>query len=632
MLALTLAGGRDKSRHCPFAPAAGARGAPALVELLTFLVMNYSALLDRLGRYVVCLLVSAAALAAQVDSRSQFVNLSARGQVGSGQNALVAGFVIEGPSSKHVLVRVAGPTLANFGVTGSVAKPRIQLYSGNTLMSSNEGWGTSPDAAAIATATAQTGAFAFPANSLDSAIVATLAPGAYTAVVSGMTADDGTALLEVYTLPNSSATVLTPAKKAAVQKIVDTAVAKYEIPGIMYAVKFLGEAPWTGASGVRDLATKEALTATDYIRIGSASKTFIGMAALRLIEQDKLEFETTIDRMLPADVLSNYDRKAITVRMLLSHTSGINNYTNYIEDWFFPYILDRTRLWTNEELVALVNSKFSDPELGRVFTPGAGWYYSNTNTVLLGMIVEKVTGKPINQVIQDDFITPLGLTQTIYPTPGQSEMPATFARGYMNWANFTGEPSLPSTLLDVTTYDPSGVGPAGAMVSTVGDLSLWMEALAHNSVIGGGDLQRGHLDWKYFVSFAGGEPGASVGSYGMNMAHEPDPNNNADYWIVGHRGQLSGYDTAMMYLPELDVALVLACTRSLKFEDDWPQNALTAALNDVIGELFPELIAENKLSTSAVASPVTGTRSDKLLSVPATSFSAGRFNAPLTEY
>lgn len=572
------------------------------------------------------------ALVAQVDNRSQFVNLSARGQVGAGEKALVAGFVIEGPSSKHVLVRVAGPTLASFGVTGSAAKPRIQLFAGSSVVASNEGWSTSPDAAAIATATAQTGAFAFPAGSLDSAIIATLAPGAYTAMVSGVSANDGTALLEVYSLPNSSATVLTDAKKAAVKQIVDAAVTKYEIPGIMYAVKFLGEAPWTGASGVRDLATKEPIAATDYFRIGSASKTFIGMAALQLIEQNKLEFETPIDRLLPAGMLSNYDRKAITIRMLLSHTSGINNYTNYIDDWFFPYILDRTRIWTNEELVALVNSKFSDPELGRVFTPGAGWYYSNTNTVLLGMIVERITGKPIDQVVREQFLSPLGLTNTIYPKPGESVMPATFAKGYMNWANFTGEPSLPSTLLDVSTYDPSGVGPAGAMISTVSDLARWMEALAHNPVVGGGDLQRGHLDWRYFVSFAGGEPGAAVGSYGMNMAHEPDPNNNADYWIVGHRGQLSGYDTAMMYLPELDVALVLACTRSLKFQGDWPTNALTAALNDVIAVIFPELIAQNKLSSDATAAPATGERIDRLRSGPAAPFSSGRFNAPLTEY
>ena len=574
--------------------------------------------------------ISAPVVCAQVGADSKLVNLSARGQVASAEDALVAGFVIEGTQPLRVLVRIAGPALATFGIENEVSSPKLQLFAGENLVAENQGWSNSDDADEIAQAAALAGAFPFSLDSMDSAIITDLAPGSYTAVASGMPPQDGVGLIEVYELPSTGSAILTEAKLAEVEAIVDAAIANYEIPGIMYAFKFRGEPVWSSARGVQDTESMTPLTPDHHFRIGSASKTFIGMMGLRLIEQDKLEFETTIDRMLPEGILSNYDREKITVRMLLSHTSGINNYTNDIADWFFPYILDRTRVWTNEELVELVNSKFDDPNLGMVFTPGAGWFYSNTNTVTLGMIIEEIMGKPIHQVITEEFIVPLGLRNTIYPLPGNSELPEPYARGYMNWANFTGEGSLPATDTDVSIYDPSGVGPAGPMISTAGDLAQWMEAVATNPTIGAGPLRRGHIDWKYFTSFAGGEPGASVGSYGMNMAHEPDPNNNAQYWIVGHRGQLSGYDTAMMYLPEQEVALVLACSRSLLSNEaeSWPTNALTAALNDVIAVLFPDLIAENQISSSNA----TNDRVEVKALKSSTSAPVREFRAPLTEY
>lgn len=543
------------------------------------------------------------------------------------EDSLVAGFVIEGTLDQRVLVRIAGPALESFGIEGAVASPRLQLFAGETMVAENQGWSSSQEADEIAQAAAVAGAFPFAMGSLDSAIIADLAPGSYTAVASGIPPQDGVGLIELYELPSTSRAILTEAKLAEVEAIVDAAISDYEIPGIMYAFKFRGEPVWSNARGVQDTESMTALTPDHHFRIGSASKTFIGMMGLRLIEQDKLEFETTVDRMLPEGILSNYDREKITVRMLLSHTSGINNYTNDIGDWFFPYILDRTRVWTNEELVELVNAKFDDPTLGMVFTPGAGWFYSNTNTVLLGMIIEEVMGKPIHQVITEEFIVPLGLRNTIYPLPGNSELPEPYARGYMNWANFTGESSLPATDLDVSIYDPSGVGPAGPMISTAADLARWMEAVATNPTIGAGSLRRGHIDWEYFTSFAGGEPGASVGSYGMNMAHEPDSNNNAQYWIVGHRGQLSGYDTAMMYLPEQEVALVLACSRSLlsNAAESWPTNALTAALNDVIAVLFPDLIADNQINAANEHYEIKALKSSASAPVR-------EFRAPLTEY
>jgi hypothetical protein len=129
----------------------------------------------------------------------RLVNISARVQVGSGGNILIAGFVIGGSTSKTVLVRASGPALGQFSVTGTLPDPKLSLYSGATLLGSNSGWG---GGAVIAAAAADVGAFRWmDASSSDSAILVTLPPGAYTAQVAGASGDTGVALVEVYEVP-----------------------------------------------------------------------------------------------------------------------------------------------------------------------------------------------------------------------------------------------------------------------------------------------------------------------------------------------------------------------------------------------------------------------------------------------
>ncbi|HEY1109423.1 MAG TPA: hypothetical protein VGE76_12340, partial [Opitutaceae bacterium] len=125
----------------------------------------------------------------------RLVNLSARTQVGTGANLLIAGFAIGGETSKTVLIRAVGPGLAPFGVTGTLADPQLELYGGSTLLAVNDNW----QASAGDTFTA-VGAFALPASSRDAALLVTLAPGSYTAQVSGIGNTTGVALVEVYVL------------------------------------------------------------------------------------------------------------------------------------------------------------------------------------------------------------------------------------------------------------------------------------------------------------------------------------------------------------------------------------------------------------------------------------------------
>jgi hypothetical protein len=134
-------------------------------------------------------------------------NLSTRAFAGTGDNTLIAGVVVTGSVPKRVLIRAAGPALTQFGLTGTLARPQLTLLFGTATVATNTGWSTSADAAAIAEVAARVGAFAFPAASADSALLINLAPGAYTAQVTGVPATaggsntTGLALVEVYEVP-----------------------------------------------------------------------------------------------------------------------------------------------------------------------------------------------------------------------------------------------------------------------------------------------------------------------------------------------------------------------------------------------------------------------------------------------
>jgi hypothetical protein len=132
----------------------------------------------------------------------QLLNVSTRMEVLTGNNALIGGFIIAGSGNKDVLLRALGPTLANFGVNNPVADPTLDLFSGNTLIMSNDNWRTDQEAAIMATGKA-------PPNDLESAIRHTFNPGNYTAIVRGKNQTTGIGVVEAYDIDNSPTTTLT---------------------------------------------------------------------------------------------------------------------------------------------------------------------------------------------------------------------------------------------------------------------------------------------------------------------------------------------------------------------------------------------------------------------------------------
>ena len=134
-------------------------------------------------------------------STAPLLNLSARARTGAGADALIAGFVVGGTSAQQLLIRAVGPTLTSFGVTGALADPTLALFRSTTAIASNDNWWTAPNAAQMTATATQVGAFPLGFESRDGAVLVTLAPGAYSAVVSSAGGATGTALVELYVVP-----------------------------------------------------------------------------------------------------------------------------------------------------------------------------------------------------------------------------------------------------------------------------------------------------------------------------------------------------------------------------------------------------------------------------------------------
>lgn len=136
-----------------------------------------------------------------IPAAQRIINISSRTLVGAGDATLIGGFVISGTVPKRVLVRGVGPGLTQFGVAGALARPQLMLYRAGLVLAQNSGWSASADAAAIAAASSQVGAFALPSGSQDAALLLNLEPGAYTAQVLGVGGTTGVALVEIYEVP-----------------------------------------------------------------------------------------------------------------------------------------------------------------------------------------------------------------------------------------------------------------------------------------------------------------------------------------------------------------------------------------------------------------------------------------------
>jgi len=220
---------------------------------------------------------------------------------------------------------------------------------------------------------------------------------------------------------------------------------------------------------------------------------------------------------LPGVIQGNgYDGNQITIRQILNHTSGIVEYARSKEIDFFT---NTKKSFTAEELVKIGLSM--PPE----FAPGKGWSYSNTGYVLLGILIEKVTGNSYAEEIENRIIEPLELSNTFLPG-NSSVIPGTkHARGYL-------QPDGASELKDVTYYNPSIGSSAGDMISTADDLNKFF-----SSLLGGKLLKEQQLKQMLTTVPTGI---AETGGYGLGIYETKLPNGVS---IWGHSGGIPGFST-----------------------------------------------------------------------------------------
>ncbi len=298
--------------------------------------------------------------------------------------------------------------------------------------------------------------------------------------------------------------------------------------------------------GVDSLGGDRPVSPGEHIRIGSVTKTWTGAVILQLVQEGRMKLTDPVSKYRP-DV-PNGDN--ITIEQMLSMRSGLYNYS---ESYELNLALDSTpkRVWTPEELVAIALP------LPVYFAPGEGYHYSNTNTVLLGLIAEKLEGSPLAEVIQKRILGPLGLAQSSFPSSDSTDLPVPHPRGYMYMDNLLtlASAKLPADLIaraqagtllpnDYTNSNPSWTWAAGQGISTIGDLASWAEAITGGKVLNP-EMQKIWLDSPRPV--AAGDAGGAL--YGLGLAKFGN--------LYGHTGELPGFNTFMGSDPVNKVTLVV---------------------------------------------------------------------------
>lgn len=340
-----------------------------------------------------------------------------------------------------------------------------------------------------------------------------------------------------------------PTRGAQVRAAVQAVMAEEDIPGVIVGVWQRGEKPIVEALGSRtvDPATGQSgppnMTPGLFMRIGSETKTFTATAVLQLVGEGRVGLEDPISEYVKG-VPNGAD---ITVRELGDMRSGLVDFTDN-EAWEAEYLAAPTRAWKPRQLLA---AGFALPPS---FPPGQSYEYSNTNYVLLGLLVEKVTGERIGPYVERHILAPLHLDHT--SVPSGAEFPRPHADGYM--------PAAPGgPLVDTTKWNFSWAWSAGTMISNLHDLRIWAKAVATGALLKPA-VQRQR---ERFIPF----PFSAQAGYGFGLF-------DVNGWI-GHDGAVPGYESLTVYLPAKEATMVILLNSDADIE-----------ANTRLGEVVSEVV------------------------------------------
>lgn len=329
---------------------------------------------------------------------------------------------------------------------------------------------------------------------------------------------------------------LDPDLEESLREIVSQNKAEFGLPGVLAGIWIPGQGSLIIEDGVSDIDTDEAIDRSDHYRIGSVTKSFTVTVILQLASEGLLQLSDPISQYIPG--LQNGDA---TLEELANMRSGIFNYT---EDAGFvqEFVADFLREWTDQEIIDIANGN------APYFPPGEAWHYSNTTTIMLGVVVEQVTGQELADAIEERILDPLGLNNTFYPST--SNMPSPFAHGY----GF-------DPLEDVSLSNPTSSSGSGAMISRLEDMKAWAEALGSGSLLSAEaqSARIASLQPIVFSPCADQDPDRpkrdcpEYDRYGNGMGE-------ISGW-VGHTGEYLGYTNLVMYEPESGAVVVIMTNR-----------------------------------------------------------------------
>jgi D-alanyl-D-alanine carboxypeptidase len=309
------------------------------------------------------------------------------------------------------------------------------------------------------------------------------------------------------------------AKPDTVQNSLNALVADDRMPAALASVTGRDGRTRHYAAGIGDLKTGAKVPKDGQIRAGSNTKAFTAVVVLQLVAEKKIVLDAPVDTYLPGLLRGEgIDGRHITVRQLLQHTSGLPDYMASPVFADFPAV--RYRYFEPRDLLdgAL--------EQEAHFSPGAKWEYSNTNYLVAGLIIQKVTGRPVGEEIDRRIIDRIGLRRTFFPAPGETTLREPHPKGYE-------QETADGPLVDYTTMDMSMAWAAGAVVSTNSDLNRFYAALLGGELLPPAQLAQ----MRTTVPAEARGPGVR---YGLGLTSTPLSCGGA-YW--GHGGTALGYRT-----------------------------------------------------------------------------------------
>ncbi|WP_394615751.1 serine hydrolase domain-containing protein [Lentzea sp. JNUCC 0626] len=305
-----------------------------------------------------------------------------------------------------------------------------------------------------------------------------------------------------------------------------------------------GRTRFSARSGTAETTSPRPVPFNGRFRAGSITKTFTSTVVLQLAGEGKIELDAQVDRYLPGLV----DQR-ITVRQLLQMTAGLFNYTNALK--FDPqgFEPDRFKSWTPEQLVAISTAQPLD------FEPGTKWNYSNTNYVVLGLLIEKVTGRSYERAVEQRVLRPLRLNETRFPGD-DVEIRGPHAHSYG---------IVDGRTVDTTRFNPSVFWGAGDVITTTRDLDTFYGALLTGKLLK--PAQQAELTKTTAVST----------DYGLGIFVDKAPCGTT---IIGHSGGVPGYSSFAFSTPDLKRRVELSISAGIGTGDPNP------AFGKLINEIF----------------------------------------------